>query len=97
MPRAIRHDQRTLCPTFSIGIIPGNVLHPTQKPLSALIPLVLAFTKPGDTILDPFCGSGSSLVAAALLGRHSVGIEVDGRYVAVANERLRNMRRVELA
>ena len=37
----------------------GNRLHPTQKPVGALMPLIAAFTRPGDLVLDPFCGSGS--------------------------------------
>src|SRR5579872_1895039 len=41
----------------------GNRLHPTQKPVSALKPLIRAFTQPGDLVLDPFAGSGSTLVA----------------------------------
>ena len=47
----------------------GNRLHPTQKPVGIFVPLIEAFTKPGDTVLDPFCGSGSTLVAAQDLGR----------------------------
>jgi len=55
----------------------GNRLHPTQKPVALFNPVIEAFTRPGDTILDPFCGSGPSLVAARDLGRHQVGIELD--------------------
>jgi site-specific DNA-methyltransferase (adenine-specific) len=55
----------------------GNKLHPTQKPLSALLPLIEAFSKAGDTILDPFAGSGSSLMAAKTLGRSYIGVELD--------------------
>jgi adenine-specific DNA-methyltransferase len=66
----------------------GNHLHPTQKPVSALLPLVLAFTKPNDAVLDPFCGSGSALVAAKLLGRRYVGVELDEKFAAAAAKRL---------
>ena len=45
----------------------GNKIHPTQKPLSVLIPLIEAFSRKGGVVLDPFSGSGSSLVAAKLL------------------------------
>jgi DNA modification methylase len=45
----------------------GNRLHPTQKPIEALSPLIEAFCKPSGTVLDPFCGSGSTLVAAQQL------------------------------
>jgi DNA modification methylase len=65
-----------------------NPLHPTQKPLAILSPLVKAFSKPGDLVLDPFTGSGSSLVAAKKLGRDYIGIELDAEYHAVASRRL---------
>jgi DNA modification methylase len=66
----------------------GNRLHPTQKPLSALLPLVETFSRPGATILDPFAGSGSSLVAAKTLGRSYIGVEMDAKYHAIASRRL---------
>jgi site-specific DNA-methyltransferase (adenine-specific) len=55
----------------------GNRLHPTQKSVRMLKPLIDAFSKPGEIVLDPFCGSGSTLVAAQELGRSFVGIELD--------------------
>lgn len=66
----------------------GNALHPTQKPVSALRPLVEAFSAAGETVLDPFCGSGSTLVAAHELRRHFIGIELDARYHAISLERI---------
>jgi adenine-specific DNA-methyltransferase len=66
----------------------GNKLHPTQKPVSALAPLIRSFSNPGDTVLDPFAGSASTLVAAHRLGRCSIGIELDPRHVATATARL---------
>jgi site-specific DNA-methyltransferase (adenine-specific) len=66
----------------------GNKLHPTQKPLTALMPLVETFSAPEDTVLDPFAGSGSTLMAAKKLGRSYIGIELDAQYHAVARERL---------
>jgi site-specific DNA-methyltransferase (adenine-specific) len=66
----------------------GNKLHPTQKPISALLPLVETFSAPGDTVLDPFSGSGSSLVAAKTLGRSYIGMELDANYHAIARKRL---------
>jgi DNA modification methylase len=66
----------------------GNRLHPTQKPVSALLPLISSFSNPGGTTLDPFCGSGSTLVAAQQLGRHFVGMELDARYHTIAQQRL---------
>ena len=66
----------------------GNKLHPTQKPLSVLLPLVETFSPHGGTVLDPFSGSGSSLLAAKMLGRNYFGIELDAQYHAVAEKRL---------
>ena len=66
----------------------GNKLHPTQKPLSVLLPLVETFSKPGSLVLDPFAGSGSTLVAAKSLGRSYIGIELDEKYHAIASKRL---------
>jgi site-specific DNA-methyltransferase (adenine-specific) len=67
----------------------GNRLHPTEKPVQALTPLIGAFTKPHDLILDPFCGSGSTLVAANELGRQGLGIELDAGHHATAKRRLK--------
>ena len=66
----------------------GNKLHPTQKPLCVLTPLIQCFSRPGDLVLDPFCGSGSTLLAAKLQGRRSIGIELDQRYFEIAANRL---------
>jgi hypothetical protein len=66
----------------------GNHLHPTQKPVSALLPLIETFSEEGDLVLDPFCGSGSTLVAARELRRHFIGIELDTTYHAFATQRL---------
>jgi adenine-specific DNA-methyltransferase len=68
----------------------GNKLHPTQKPVSALRPLIGAFSKRGDVVLDPFAGSGSTLVAAAELQRHYLGIELDAAYCRAAQQRLKS-------
>jgi DNA modification methylase len=66
----------------------GNKLHPTQKPVEALAPLVRSFTLPGELVLDPFAGSGSSCAAALLTGRRYVGIELDAEYFHQASARL---------
>ena len=59
-----------------------NTGHPTQKPEKLLAKLILASSNPGDTILDPFAGAGSSLVTAKKLGRHFVGVEQSRLYTA---------------
>ena len=66
----------------------GNRLHPTQKPVSALKPFIQAFCKPDGLVLDPFCGSGSTLIAASALGRDFLGIELDGRHFLTASHRV---------
>jgi DNA modification methylase len=66
----------------------GNRLHPTQKPLCILTPLVRSFSRPDDVVLDPFCGSGSTLLAAKLERRNFIGMELDLRYFAIARHRL---------
>ena len=67
----------------------GNRLHPTQKPVQSLKPLISAFTKPGGIVLDPFSGSGSTLVAAHELGRQFIGIDLDPDHHRTAAHRLR--------
>jgi adenine-specific DNA-methyltransferase len=66
----------------------GNRLHPTQKPISVLLPLVEAFSAPGELVLDPFAGSGSTLLAAKMLGRNWLGVEMDAKYHSIARRRL---------
>ncbi|KTW00855.1 DNA methyltransferase [Sphingomonas sanguinis] len=66
----------------------GNRLHPTQKPVEALRPLIEAFSRPGELVLDPFSGSGSTLAAAKALGRDWVGIELDNGHYHTATHRL---------
>jgi adenine-specific DNA-methyltransferase len=70
----------------------GNELHPSQKPVMAILPLVMAYSEKGDIVLDPFAGSGTTAVAAQALGRRYIGIELDPVYAAKANERLRRER-----
>ena len=65
-----------------------RLLHPTQKALTVMKWCVREFTDPDDTILDPFSGSGTTCVAAKILGRSFIGIEKDEEYCAVAEERV---------
>jgi len=70
----------------------GNPDHPTQKAVQILTPLIEAFSQPGQLVLDPFAGSGSTLVAAAISGRRYLGIELEPGYCRVARERLARVR-----
>ena len=66
----------------------GNRLHPTQKPIAALQPLIETFSPFGGLVLDPFCGSGSTLVAARSVGRNYIGIELNQDHQRTAARRL---------
>ncbi len=63
--------------------------HPTEKPIDLMRHYIENSSKPGDVVLDPMCGSGATLVAAARSGRKSIGIEKSRRWFEVAAERLR--------
>ena len=66
----------------------GDKLHPTQKPEALLARIMLASTRPGDVVLDPFFGSGTTGAVARRLGRHFVGIEREQVYIDAALERI---------
>jgi site-specific DNA-methyltransferase (adenine-specific) len=66
----------------------GNRAHPTQKGYEMLLPLIRSFSKRGDIVLDPFAGSGSTCLAAKLLKRNFIGIELDFTYCRAAQRRL---------
>jgi DNA modification methylase len=69
----------------------GNKLHPTQKPISALVSLIRSFSLQGETVLDPFAGSGSTCAAALLTSRKYIGVEMDDAYFHLATERLQRV------
>lgn len=62
--------------------------YPTQKPISLLMRILEIASDPGDLVLDPFCGSGTTLVAAALCGRHAIGFDISEEAVALTESRL---------
>ena len=64
-----------------------RVSHPAPFPIELPERLIHLYTYEGDVVLDPFCGSGTTLVAAARTGRHGIGVDTDPEYVAIANER----------
>jgi len=73
----------------------GQKLHPTQKPESLLHRIILASSNPGDVILDPFLGSGTTAAVAKRLGRRWIGIERDDSYVAAAWARVQAVEAVD--
>jgi len=66
----------------------GDKLHPTQKPASLLYRVMMAGSNPGDVVLDPFFGTGTTGAVAKMLGRKYIGIERDPDYVAAAKQRI---------
>ena len=66
----------------------GTKVHPTQKPEALLYRILLACSNPGDVILDPFFGTGTTGAVAKRLGRHFIGIEREDDYIAAALERI---------
>ncbi len=68
--------------------VDGVKAHPTQKPEALLYRVLLACTEPGDIVLDPFFGTGTTGAVAKLLGRRWLGIEREAKYVAVAEARI---------
>ncbi len=66
----------------------GTKVHPTQKPEALLYRILLACTQPGDVVLDPFFGTGTTGAVAKRLGRHWIGVEREGDYIDAALERI---------
>jgi modification methylase len=66
----------------------GDKIHPTQKPEALLARVIMASSKPGDVVLDPFFGSGTTGAVAKLLGRNYVGIEREQKYIDAASARI---------
>lgn len=74
--------------TVPFWSMPENTDHPTQKPEKLLAKVILASSNPGDVVLDPFLGSGTTSVVAKKLNRHYIGIEIDPLYACLAEKRL---------
>lgn len=74
---------------LDMGFAPNEAgLHPTQKPVRLMQALVELTTQPGQLVFDPFCGSGSTLVAARNVNRHYLGCDIDPQHVATSQSRL---------
>jgi site-specific DNA-methyltransferase (adenine-specific) len=63
--------------------------HPTQKPLAVILPMIRYWSNPGDLVLDPFAGAGTTAVAAKRLGRRYIAIEIDPSFHALSAARLK--------
>ena len=70
--------------------------HPTQKPLGVLARLILASTKPGSWILDPFSGSATTGIAASLLGRKYLGLEVEDEFLSMSKARREEIENIQV-
>jgi len=67
---------------------PEERFHPTQKPLSLMLWVIANYTKSGDTVFDPFMGSGTTGIACEMLGRSFIGCEIDPGYFEIAKRRI---------
>jgi len=84
------NDGRTIPPdnAFQRGDTDRKNTHPTVKPITLMSYLITMGSRKGDIILDPFCGSGTTLIAASLLKRNYIGIELNPEYYTIAENRL---------
>jgi len=73
----------------------GDKAHPTQKPQSLLHRVLVATTNPGDVVLDPFFGTGTTGAVAKMLGREFIGIEREEKYRDVAKKRIASVRKFD--
>ena len=71
-------------------VSPEDLEHPTEKPVSLIAKLIKNSSDKGDLVLDPFAGSGSTLVAAEKYGRNYIGIEIAEKFVRLARQRLKD-------
>ncbi|MDD6032257.1 MAG: site-specific DNA-methyltransferase [Oscillospiraceae bacterium] len=88
-------NYRDTCPsnfwddiTIPFWSMAENTAHPAQKPEKLIAKIILASTNAGDLVFDPFLGSGTTSVTARKLGRHYLGIEMEGQYCLWAEQRL---------
>lgn len=87
--KQMRSDwELALCTGSERIMVNGEKLHTTQKPEALLFRVILSSSNPGDIVLDPFFGTGTTGAVAKKLGRHFVGIERDPKYIAAAQARI---------
>jgi DNA modification methylase len=76
----------------ALRLVNGERAHKQQSPVALLIRIILSSTMPGDLVIDPFAGTGTTLIVAEQTGRSSIGIEIDPKNVALIQERLDDRR-----
>jgi DNA modification methylase len=76
---------------FEVDKPHASDLHPTTKPVALMARMIANSSRPGEVVYDPFCGSGSTIVAAAQVKRVGYGCELDPGYLAVGLERLASL------
>jgi DNA modification methylase len=81
-------DDRTQDDVFEVDKPHASEFHPTTKPVELIARMIANSSRSGELVYDPFCGSGSTLLAAHQLGRIGYGVEIDPGYVAVVLERM---------
>ncbi len=87
-PRESKNGERLFRDVIKLGKEASEKEHPTQKPVRLLRYLVRAYSQPGDLVIDPYAGAGSTGVAAALEGRRFAGCDISAEYVAISQRRL---------
>lgn len=94
------NKNKTVHDFFESGLTPSSEKkhggHPTQKPIALMDHLISLLSNEGDTILDPFMGSGSTGVSSKKLKRNFVGIELDEDYVEISKKRIKETKQCEL-
>lgn len=81
---------------LNVPNIIGSKLHPTEKPVKLMKILIEQSSSPGDIVLDPFCGSGTTIIAANETNRQFMGFEIDERFFEIAKNRLKNIQTAPL-
>ena len=79
---SVRHPEAILAPGTN------TKAHPCQMPTTLALRLIEFLTDPGDTVLDPFCGTGTTLVACKMSGRNGIGVDIEPKYVEIARRRI---------
>ena len=83
-------DEKLLGNVWDFGMLTSGIDYPTQKPLKLLTRIIKASSNQGDVVLDPFCGSGTTLDAAQGLGRHWIGIDQNPDAITITEQRLKD-------